>query len=45
MPHAAFTAAAPAERAALLPPPPATTKLRGNPNPNLALAPGLRQFR
>ena len=37
MPYAAFTAAAPAERAALLPLPPATTKLRGN--PNLGLAP------
>jgi hypothetical protein len=37
MPYAAFAAAAPAERAALLPLPPATTKLRGN--PNLGLAP------
>jgi hypothetical protein len=43
MPHAAFTAAAPAERAASLPLPPATAKLRGD--LNLRLAPGLRQFR
>src|SRR5580658_4983208 len=37
MPHAAFTAAAPAEPAALLPAPPTTNPLRGN--PNLARAP------
>src|SRR5580692_7905283 len=37
MPHAAFTAATPADPAAFLPPLPATKKLRGN--PNLALAP------
>jgi hypothetical protein len=39
MPHAAFTAAAPAERAASLPLPPATAKLRGDLNLRLAPAP------
>ena len=37
MPYAAFTATAPADPVALLPPLPATNKLRGN--PNLGLAP------
>ena len=32
MPYAAFTATAPADPVALLPPLPATNKLRGNPN-------------
>src|SRR5580658_2872567 len=36
MPHAAPTAATPADPAALLPPPPATTKPRRNPDPALA---------
>jgi hypothetical protein len=37
MPHAALTATAPTDPAALLPPPPAAAKPHGN--PNLALAP------
>jgi hypothetical protein len=37
MPHAALTATAPADPAAVLPPPATATKPRGN--PNLALAP------